>query len=82
MQDEVFAAKGLPMDIHLVVKYAVHHSKAVLAPSFFQCWPAYTVEQGSYTAGAIKFASNIAGTPAMNHFDFVGVALSVWIPHW
>ena len=22
------------MDIHLVVKYAVHHSKAVLAPSF------------------------------------------------
>ena len=28
------------MDIHLVVKYAVHHSKAVLAPSFFQCWSA------------------------------------------
>ena len=23
------------MDFHLVVKYAVHHSKAVLAPSFF-----------------------------------------------
>ena len=24
------------MDIHLVVKYAVHHSKAVLAPSSFK----------------------------------------------
>ena len=35
-----FGEKGLPMDIHLVVKYAVHHSKAVFAPSFFQCWPA------------------------------------------
>ena len=35
-----FSDKGLPKDIHLVVKYAVHHSKAVLAPSFFQCWPA------------------------------------------
>ena len=50
------------MDIHLVVKYAVHHSKAVLAPSFFQCW---IVEQGSYTAGAIKVTSNIVGTPAL-----------------
>ena len=28
--------KGLPMDIHLVVKYAVHHNKAVLTPTFFQ----------------------------------------------
>ena len=70
------------MDIHLVVKYAVHHSKSVLAPSFFQCWSALIVEQGSYTAGAIKVASNIAGTPALNHFYLVGVALSVWIPHW
>ena len=42
------------MDIHLVVKYAVHHSQAVLAPSFFQCWPVYAFEQGSYTAGAIE----------------------------
>ena len=41
------------MDIHLVVKYAVHHSKAVLAPSFFQYWPAWTVVHGSYTAGSI-----------------------------
>ena len=24
-----FGENGLPMDIHLVVKYAVHHSKAV-----------------------------------------------------
>ena len=70
------------MDIHLVVKYAVHHSKAVLAPSFFQCWPAYTVEQGRYTAGTIKVASDIAGTLALSHFDFLGVVLSVWIPHW
>ena len=70
------------MDIHLVVKYAVHHSKAILAPYFFQCWPAWIVEQGRYTAGAIKVASNIAGTPALNHFDFVGVALSVLVPHW
>ena len=77
-----FGEKGLPMDIHLVVKYAVHHSKAVLAPYFFQCWPVSTVEQGSHIAGAIKLASDIAGTPALNHFDFLGVALSVWIPHW
>ena len=27
------------MDVHLVVKYAVHHSKTVLTPSFVQCWP-------------------------------------------
>ena len=51
------------MDVHLVVKYAVHHSKAVLAPSFFQCWPTQTDEQVSFTAGVIKVASNIAGTP-------------------
>ena len=70
------------MDTHLLVKYVVHDSKAVLAPSFFQCWPALAVEQGSYTVGAIKVASNIAGTPALNHFDFVGVALSDLIPHW
>ena len=30
--------KGQPMDIHLVVKYAVHHNTAVLTPSFFQHW--------------------------------------------
>ena len=71
----------LPMDIHLAVKYAVNHSKAVLAMSFLQCWPAKTVEHGSYTAGSIKVASDIAGTPALNHFDFVGVALNVWVPH-
>ena len=33
------------------------------------------------TAGANKVASNIEGTPVMNHFNIVGVALSVWIPH-
>ena len=70
------------MDIHLVVKYAVHHSKAVLAPSFFQCCPVQTVEQGSHNACAINVARNIAGTPALSHFDFVGVAHSVWVPHW
>ena len=77
-----FGDNGMPVEIHLDVKYAVHHSKAVLAPSLFQCWPASIVEHGSYTADAIKVASNIAGTPALNHFDFVGVALSVWVPHW
>ena len=34
-----FGEKILPIDVHLVVKYAVHHSNAVLEPSFFQCWP-------------------------------------------
>ena len=48
-----FGEKGLPIDIHLVVKYAVHHSKAVLAPSVFQCWPASIVEQGSYAAAKL-----------------------------
>ena len=70
------------MDVHLVVKYAVHHSKAVLMPSFLQCWPAKRFEQGSHTDGMIKVTSNIADRPALNHLHFVGVALSVWIPHW
>ena len=46
-----FGDKGLPMDVHLVVKYVVHHSKAVLASSFFQCWPVLSVLQGSHTGG-------------------------------
>ena len=60
------------MDVHLVVKYAVHHSKAVLAQFFFQCCPFWRVEQGSYTTGATKVTSNIAGTRALNHFKFAG----------
>ena len=65
-----------------IVMYRILYNQVVLAPSFFQCWPALTVEHGSYTAGAIKVPSNMADTPALNHFDFVGVALSVWVPHW
>ena len=39
-----FCEKGLPMYVRLVVKYSVHHSKAVLTPSFYQCWPVYRFE--------------------------------------
>ena len=75
MQDEILVRKDC-----LAVKYAVNHSKAVLVPSFFQCWPVGRVEQRRHTAGAINVTSNIAGTTALNHFNFVGVAL-VWVPH-
>ena len=49
---------------------------------FFTMLASLTVEQESHTAGVIKVASNIADTLAMNHFDLVGVVLSVWVPHW
>ena len=72
----------MPMDVHLVVKYAVHHSNAVLAPSFFQCFPVLRVNQRSYTAVAIIAASNTAGKHVLNHFNFVGIALIACVPHW
>ena len=56
----IFGEKGLPIDVHLIVKYAVHHSKAVLMPCFFQCWPVHRFEQGSHTGCAIKVASDNA----------------------
>ena len=64
------------------VKYAVHHCKKALTPAFFQCWPVHRFEQESYIGGMIEVASNIADTYALSIFSFVGVALSVWVPHW
>ena len=54
----------------------VHHSKAFFLPSS----NVYQSRESSKedTTGVIKVSSNIAGTPAMNHLNYVGVATSVW----
>ena len=49
---------------------------------FFQYWPIYGVGLGRYTAGAIKFVSNIAGMPALSYCNFVCAALCVQVRHW
>ena len=65
--------EGLPINVHLVVQYAIHHSKGLWCHLFSNFGQLMEMSKEN-TASANKVTRNIVDTPALNYFNFDHVA--------